>query len=149
MAIQENKNVFMYGWCGFTGDVNAAKVNSIIKTFPFLVNQINKSVTTKDCKFGLEKEKESTARIVLFKELNIINSYTLEASFYKSEFKSMWKVKSEMDKDNSKFLSNGGRKINGSSDDAFDDHFEEIDFINVGRDFVKALSNAASNSVLK
>ena len=87
--------------------------------------------------------------IVLFKELNIINSYTLEASFYKSEFKSMWKVKSEMDKDNSKFLSNGSRKINGSSEDAFDDHFEEIDFINVGRDFVKALSNAASNSVLK
>lgn len=38
----------------------------------------------KDCKFGLEKDKESTARIVLFKELNIVNSYTLEASFFRS-----------------------------------------------------------------
>lgn len=139
----------MYGWCGFTGDTNAGKVNSIIKTFPFLVNQINKSVTTKDCKFGLEKEKESTARIVLFKELNIINSYTLEASFYKSEYKSMWKMKVEMDKDSSKFSTNASRKFNGSGSDSFDDHFEESDFINVGRDFAKALSNASSNSVLK
>lgn len=39
----------------------------------------------KDCKFALEKEKESTARIVLFKELNIVNSYTMEASFFGSE----------------------------------------------------------------
>ena len=34
---------------------------------------------------ALEKDKESTARIVLFKELGIINSYTLEATFYGSE----------------------------------------------------------------
>jgi hypothetical protein len=33
----------------------------------------------------MEKEKESTARIVLFRELGIVNSYTLEASFYGSD----------------------------------------------------------------
>lgn len=32
-----------------------------------------------------EKEKEATARIVLFKEFGIQNSYTLEATFYGSE----------------------------------------------------------------
>lgn len=39
----------------------------------------------KDWKFALEKEKENTARIVLFKELGIVNWYTLEASFYGGE----------------------------------------------------------------
>jgi len=39
----------------------------------------------KDCKFASEKEKETTARIVLFKELGILNSYTLESTFYGSD----------------------------------------------------------------
>jgi hypothetical protein len=39
----------------------------------------------KDCKFACEREKDTTARIVLFKELGILNSYTLEATFYGSE----------------------------------------------------------------
>ena len=34
---------------------------------------------------ALEKDKEATARIVLFKEIGILNSYTLEATFYGSE----------------------------------------------------------------
>jgi hypothetical protein len=34
---------------------------------------------------SLEKDKETTARIVLFKELGIVNSYTLEATFFGSE----------------------------------------------------------------
>lgn len=32
-----------------------------------------------------EKEKESTARLVLFKEMGILNSYTLESTFFGSE----------------------------------------------------------------
>ena len=39
----------------------------------------------KDCKFSCEKEKETTARIVLYKELGILNSYTLESTFYGSD----------------------------------------------------------------
>ena len=38
----------------------------------------------KECKMAVEKDKETTARIVLFKELGIQNSYTLEATFYGS-----------------------------------------------------------------
>jgi len=34
---------------------------------------------------SVEKDKEATARIVLFKEFGIQNSYTLEATFYGSE----------------------------------------------------------------
>lgn len=39
----------------------------------------------KDCRFAMEREKEATARMVIFNELQIIHSYTLEASFYGSE----------------------------------------------------------------
>ena len=38
------------------------------------------------CKFGIEKGKESTARNVLFKELGILSSFTLECTYYGSEF---------------------------------------------------------------
>lgn len=34
---------------------------------------------------AVEKDKDATARIVLFKELGIQNSYTLEATFFGSE----------------------------------------------------------------
>ena len=39
----------------------------------------------KDCKFAVEKDKEATARIVVFRELGILNSYTFESTFYGSE----------------------------------------------------------------
>mmetsp|Transcript_24195 Transcript_24195/g.32435 ORF Transcript_24195/g.32435 Transcript_24195/m.32435 type:complete len:91 (+) Transcript_24195:168-440(+) len=38
------------------------------------------------CKFALEKDKENTARVVLFKELGILSSFTLECTYYGSEF---------------------------------------------------------------
>ena len=39
-----------------------------------------------DCVFGLQKAKESTARIVLYKEMGVINSFTLESSFCGADF---------------------------------------------------------------
>lgn len=50
-----------------------------------MIQERNKLFSYKNCRFALEKEKENTARIVLFKELGIINCYTLEASFYGAE----------------------------------------------------------------
>ena len=35
-----------------------------------------------DCRFRMEKYKEATARIVIFKELGVMNSFTLESTFY-------------------------------------------------------------------
>jgi hypothetical protein len=34
----------------------------------------------------MEKFKESSARIVMFRELGIVNSFTLENSFFRGEF---------------------------------------------------------------
>jgi hypothetical protein len=39
----------------------------------------------KDCRFRIERCKESTARVVIFKEFNIMNAFTLEASFFGPE----------------------------------------------------------------
>ncbi|CAI2361225.1 unnamed protein product [Moneuplotes crassus] len=79
------KNVFMYGCCIDNLEHNSSKVNDTIKLLPYMLSQKNKIFSFKDCTFAVEKEKENTARIALFKELEIINCYTLEASFYGSE----------------------------------------------------------------
>jgi hypothetical protein len=39
----------------------------------------------KDCRFNIEKCKETTARAVVFREMNIMNSFTLECSFFGKE----------------------------------------------------------------
>ena len=47
-----------------------------------MFGQRNKLFSFSDCKFANEKEKESTARMVMFREYSIKTSYTLESSFY-------------------------------------------------------------------
>ena len=36
----------------------------------------------RDCNYLIEKQKQSTARVVFFKEYGISNSFTIEASLY-------------------------------------------------------------------
>jgi hypothetical protein len=59
--------------------------NQLISNIPENVNHFCPIFSTKECKMALEKEKDATARIVLYKEFGINNSYTLEATFYGSE----------------------------------------------------------------
>ena len=79
------KNIFMYGCCMNNLEVNSTKVNETIKLLPYMVNDKNKIFSYKDCTFALEKEKENTARIVIFKEIGVTNWYTLESTFYGSD----------------------------------------------------------------
>jgi hypothetical protein len=72
------KNIFMYGCTGKT------KLRERI--FPKLLEKKSEIFSFNDCAFGLQKSKEGTARIVMYKEMNIINSYTLESSFCGSDF---------------------------------------------------------------
>lgn len=72
------KNIFMYGCVG--------KLKNKEKTFPKLMEKVSDIFSFNDCLFGLQKGKESTARIVIFKELGIVNSYTVEASFCGASF---------------------------------------------------------------
>ena len=72
------KNVFFYG-------CNSKQIsdndNIKAKQFPFLMSKIHNAYSYQDCTFGVQKDKESTARITLFKEYKIPEIYTLEASF--------------------------------------------------------------------
>ena len=75
-------NVFMYGCSYDYGEFDYLKKNSFIRICPLLLSQLNPCFSYRDCSFSVEKAKSTTARIVAFKELNIQNSYTIEASYY-------------------------------------------------------------------
>ena len=64
----------------------------IIKSTPDCVDRAIPVFNRDRCKFALEKEKENTARVVLFKEFGILNSYTLESTYYGSEYLRRTKV---------------------------------------------------------
>ena len=50
-------------------------------SFPKLLEKCSEIFSFNDCVFGIQKSKEATARIVIWREMGIIYSYTLEASF--------------------------------------------------------------------
>jgi len=47
--------------------------------------QKNELFKLKGCRFRLERGREATARVAIFKEFNIMNSFTLECSFFGKE----------------------------------------------------------------
>lgn len=71
------RNVFVYGCT----DKTDRKRNTLIKLVPLLMQQRNRIFSFEDSHFRLEKSKEATARVVVYREFNVVNSYTLEASF--------------------------------------------------------------------
>jgi cytosolic carboxypeptidase protein 2/3 len=62
---------------------NSGKVNDRLKEkiFPCLLDKNSDIFNFSDCNFAVQKAKESTARVVIWKEQGITNSFTLEASF--------------------------------------------------------------------
>lgn len=81
-AHSTQKNIFMYG-CSFqpeeTGHI---RKNASVRIVPLLMSQINPNFSYKNSKFRNERCKESTARLVIFRECKVTNSYTCESSFY-------------------------------------------------------------------
>lgn len=69
------KNIFMYG--------NSGRVNDRLKEriFPCLMDKNCDIFNYVDCSFAVQKAKESTARVAVWKEMGITNTFTLEASF--------------------------------------------------------------------
>ena len=74
-------NVFMYG-CSNSKSTDVLKE----KIFPNLMGKNCEIFSFPDSCFAIQKSKESTARVVMWRELNILNSYTLEASFCGADF---------------------------------------------------------------
>ena len=69
------KNTFFYG--------NSTEENPYsARVFPLMLSRLSKYVSFEDCRFVVQKAKESTARVALWRELKIDNIFTLEASFH-------------------------------------------------------------------
>ena len=49
--------------------------------FPKVFDSALDSFNFKDCSFVIQKDRESTGRVVVWKEFNVVNSFTLECSF--------------------------------------------------------------------
>lgn len=56
------------------------------RVFPYLVEKQAEVFSYSDCSFAVQRAKEGTGRVVGWKELNIQNSFTIEASFCGSDF---------------------------------------------------------------
>ncbi|KAM4807982.1 cytosolic carboxypeptidase 1 [Rhinophrynus dorsalis] len=82
------KNVFMYG-CSIketmwhtnvsapSGDIEE---DSGYRTLPKVLSQIAPAFSMSSCSFVVEKSKESTARVVVWREIGVQRSYTMEST---------------------------------------------------------------------
>ena len=73
------QDIFMYG-CDYN------KNPEICRLFPYILSKMSPVFSFEESRFGIQKAKESTLRVSLFKELKIPNVFTLEASFAGASF---------------------------------------------------------------
>ncbi|XP_066567167.1 cytosolic carboxypeptidase 1 isoform X2 [Amia ocellicauda] len=82
------KNVFMYG-CSIKETVwqtNVSATSSELhedlgyRTLPKILSQIAPAFCMSSCSFVVEKSKESTARVVVWREIGVQKSYTMEST---------------------------------------------------------------------
>jgi len=73
----KKKNIFIYGPYYQIHHENYFRMRII----PKLLSEETAMFRYFSCKFKLEASKMRTARVVLFKEFGIMNSFTIEASF--------------------------------------------------------------------
>jgi len=68
------KNIFMYG-------NNMPDQPFQTRVFPYILSKLCDQFSFEDCRFTNCPSKESTARVVMWQELNIPNVFTMETSF--------------------------------------------------------------------
>ena len=69
-------NVFMYG-CRNPKN----STDKTMKVFPMIMAKNHSSFSYDDWNFNIQKDKETTGRVVVNRDYNVVNSFTLEASF--------------------------------------------------------------------
>lgn len=75
----KRKNIFMYG-------CNIQESPEITRCFPYIISKHSSYFYYPYCSFRMQKSKEATMRISLFKETKIPLIYTLEASFFGGDY---------------------------------------------------------------
>ncbi|KAL2092592.1 hypothetical protein ACEWY4_012390 [Coilia grayii] len=82
------KNVFMYG-CSIKETVWQTNINAPscelhedlgYRTLPKLLSQLAPAFSMSSCSFVVERSKEATARVVVWRELGVQRSYTMEST---------------------------------------------------------------------
>ncbi|XP_076178312.1 cytosolic carboxypeptidase 1 isoform X2 [Ptiloglossa arizonensis] len=79
------KNVFLFG-CSRSGSWSAAdraKPDQPVQylMLPHLMQRISPAFALPLCSFKVERNKESTARVAIWRQLGVLRSYTMESSF--------------------------------------------------------------------
>ena len=77
----KKKNSFLYG-CNIAGEGAAFSTWTQVRLLPRLLAHRSKYISLPSCRFGVEACKVGTARVVVWKEFQVMNSFTLENSFY-------------------------------------------------------------------
>jgi hypothetical protein len=70
------KNVFLFG----CENVNT-EFDGLERVFGQMLSQQSTLLDLNSCKYSIDKSKESTSRVVLRQEFNIVNSFTLESTY--------------------------------------------------------------------
>ena len=71
------KNLFFYGCMPHESNPDPLGP----RLFPYIMSKVHHAYSYYDCSFAVQKNKEGTARVTLWKMLRINEIYTLEASF--------------------------------------------------------------------
>lgn len=92
MAIELNKMNQVVFYCDFHGHSKNLGIFAYGNTdndspekyrvFPYLLSELNRHFSYKKSRFVVQKSKNSTARIVMWKEFMVPNIFTIEASFF-------------------------------------------------------------------
>lgn len=79
------KNLFLYGCQNQLKVLNEKKSHNITshkeRVFGLIFSKICDYFSFQDCNYQIQKCKESTGRVVVYREYGIVNSFTLECSF--------------------------------------------------------------------
>lgn len=76
----KKKNAFMFG-CSTFSYHQKPDDRFLERIFPVLLSKRNENFNFHDCSFAVQKNREQTARVVMCKSFNVVNSFTLETSF--------------------------------------------------------------------
>ncbi|XP_048225000.1 cytosolic carboxypeptidase 4 [Perognathus longimembris pacificus] len=85
----QRKNVFLYGcsvketlWqAGCTVGASGLLEDVSYRTLPKILDKLAPAFTMSSCSFSVEKSRASTARVVVWREMGVSRSYTMETSY--------------------------------------------------------------------
>lgn len=76
------QGAFFYGCCYRNYEHDGRLNNALLRIVPLMCCQKCEFYDLANCRFNIEPSKVSTARVVVFSQLNVMLSFTLEASFF-------------------------------------------------------------------